>query len=43
MARRTIDGYEAMHIIRKGQIMGVSKDDVLELVKFVQGLFGIAA
>ena len=42
-ARRTIPGYEAMNIIRKGQIAGVGKDDVQGQVRFVEGLFGGAA
>jgi transposase-like protein len=42
-ARRTIKWYEAMHIIRKGQISGVGKGDIQGQVRFVEGLFGVAA
>ncbi len=42
-ARRTIKGYETMNIIRKGQIVGVAKGAVRGQVRFVEGLFGVAA
>ena len=42
-ARRTIKGYEAMNIIRKCQIVGVVRGDVQGQVRFVKGLFGVAA
>jgi transposase, IS6 family len=42
-ARRTIKGYEAMNMIRKGQIEGVGRKDILGQVGFVAGLFRIAA
>ena len=42
-ARRTIMGDETMNIIRKGQIVGVGKGDILGQVRFVEGLFGVAA
>src|SRR5262245_28203328 len=42
-ARRTILGYEAMNIIRKGQIDGIAKGDIRGQVRFVEGLFGVAA
>jgi transposase, IS6 family len=42
-ARRTIMGYEAMNIIRKGQIVGVGKGDILGQVRFMEDLFGVAA
>ena len=35
--------YEAMNMIRKGQIQGVAKGDVMSLVKFVEQIFGAAA
>ena len=41
--RRTISGYEAMNIIRKGQIEGVGKGDIRGQVRFVSNLFMIAA
>ncbi len=36
-------GYEAMHMIRKGQMHGVNKGDVTGQVTFIAGLFGVAA
>ena len=42
-ALRTIDGYEAMHLIRKGQIRWLPKGDVVGQVRFIQTMFGIAA
>ena len=41
-AWRTLQGYEAIHMLRKGQIQGVSKGDSLKQVEFITGLFGIA-
>jgi len=32
-----------MHMIRKGQICGVEKGDILGQATFISGLFGIAA
>lgn len=42
-ARRTLRGYEAMNMIRKGQIPGVAKGDIRAQVEFVSQIFGIAA
>jgi transposase, IS6 family len=42
-AQRTIQGYEAMHMIRKGQVRWLSKDDIAAQVRFIQAIFGIAA
>ena len=42
-ARRTIEGYEAMHLIRKGQIRWLPKGDVVGQRQFIHTLFGIAA
>jgi len=42
-ARRTLRGYEAMNMIRKGQINGVVKGDMMGQVEFVSQIFGIAA
>jgi transposase-like protein len=42
-ALRTIDGYEAMHLIRKGQIRWLPKGDVVGQRQFIHILFGIAA
>ena len=41
-ARRTLRGDEAMNMIRKGQIQGVEKGDVLGQVEFVAQIFGVA-
>ena len=42
-ALRTIDSYEAMHLIRKGQIRWLPKGDVVGQRRFIHTLFGIAA
>jgi transposase-like protein len=42
-ARRTIQGYEAMHMIRKGQARWVSGSDVRRQVQFINKLFEVTA
>jgi IS6 family transposase len=42
-ARRTIQGYEAMHMIRKGQLEGITKRDVLAQNGVINRLFRLAA
>jgi len=42
-AEATISGYESMHMIRKGQIKGVGKRDIIAQKKFIDDLFKIAA
>ena len=42
-ARQTLKGYEAMNMVRKGQIQGVEKGDILCQVDFVSQIFGVAA
>ena len=42
-ALNTIAGYEAMNIIRKGQIRWLSKADVVGQMRFIERTFGIAA
>ena len=42
-ARRTIKGYEAMNMIRKGQIQDVEKGDVMGQISFINQIFGVAA
>ena len=42
-ALSTIAGYEAMNIIRKGQIRWLNKDDVRGQKRFIERLFGLAA
>ena len=41
-AWRTIRGIGIMHMINKGQVEGVNKNDVLAEQKFIDSLFGIA-
>lgn len=41
-ARRTLIGYEMMNAIRKGQILGIEKENILGQIKFVSSLFGVA-
>ena len=42
-ALKTIEGYEAMHMIRKGQIRWLPKGDTVGQARFVNQLFGLAA
>jgi len=42
-AQRTIQGYEAMHMLRKGQLEGVAKGDGLAQNRVINQLFGLAA
>ena len=42
-ALHTIQGYEAMHMLRKGQIRWVKKGDIIGQVRFVNRLFSLAA
>ena len=42
-AWRTLQGYEAMNMIRKGQVQGVAKGDITGQVTFYASLFGVAA
>ena len=42
-ARRTLQGYEVMHMIRKGQVRGVGKGDITGQVAVIARLFGVAA
>ena len=41
-ARRTLKGYEAMTMIRKGQICGVDKNDMRGQLSFIHYIFGVA-
>jgi transposase, IS6 family len=41
-AWRTLQGYETMNMVRKGQICGVEKRDSMKQVKFIASLFGAA-
>jgi len=42
-AWQTLQGYEVMHMIRKGQMRGVEKGDILGQVAFIASIFGVAA
>jgi transposase, IS6 family len=42
-ARRTIQGYETMHKIRKGQVRWVRKGDIRMQNRFIDQVFGLAA
>ena len=42
-ARRTIQGYEAIHMIRKGQARWVAGDDLLRQIQFIASLFDLVA
>jgi hypothetical protein len=39
----TIDRYEAVHMIRKGQVRWLAKGDILGQRAFIHSAFGIAA
>ena len=41
-AWRTLQGYEAMNMLRKGQICGIEKGDSMKQVIFIASLFGVA-
>ena len=42
-ALRTIEGYEAMNMLRKGQVRWLAKGDVVGQARFIEQAFGIAA
>ncbi len=42
-AERTLEGIEAMHMLHKGQVKKLNRDDARGQAKFVGSLFGIAA
>jgi IS6 family transposase len=42
-ALNTIAGYEAMNIIRKGQIRWLAKGDIVGQARFIEGTLGLAA
>ena len=41
-ARRTIEGVEAVNMIRKGQIRWLPTNDILGQAAFIVGLFGVS-
>jgi hypothetical protein len=42
-AWRTLQGYEAMHQLRKSQVRGTRKGDINSQVRFVDTALGLAA
>ncbi len=42
-AWNTLQGFEVMNMVRKGQIRGVEKGDIVGQVAFIASLFGVAA
>jgi transposase, IS6 family len=42
-ARRTLAGYEAMAMIRKGQVQNIGGSDIRARAQFIAGLFRVAA
>jgi hypothetical protein len=42
-ARRTIQGYEAVHMIRKGQVRWLAEGNLLRQNQFIDKLFDLAA
>jgi transposase, IS6 family len=42
-AWNTLQGYEVMNMVRKGQMRGVEKGDILGQIAFIASLFGVAA
>ncbi len=42
-AWRTLQGYEVMNMMRKGQMRGVEQGDIMGQVAFISSLFGVAA
>ena len=39
----TVEGYEAMHMMKKGRVRWIAGDDVCRQLQFVHKLFGLAA
>ncbi|GHO55343.1 IS6 family transposase [Ktedonobacter robiniae] len=39
----TLQGYESMNMLRKGQVHGVEKGNITEQVTFIASLFGLVA
>jgi transposase, IS6 family len=40
---RTLQGYEIMNIMRKGQVLGVNKGDIVGQIVWIAEVFGVAA
>lgn len=43
MAERAIEGIEVMHMMRKGQVKRLGRNDAAGQAKFVESLFPVAA
>ena len=41
-AWRTLQGYEIMNMLRKGQVQGMEKGDMRDQMTFIAHLFGVA-
>jgi hypothetical protein len=41
-ARKTLQGYEIMNMMRKGQVQGVKRGDSSRQAAFIAELFGVA-
>jgi len=41
--RRTLSGIEAMNMIRKGQVNGITQADSVSQAKFMEAIFGVSA
>jgi transposase, IS6 family len=42
-AWNTLQGYKSMNMLRKGQMHGVEKGNILGLISFIASLFGLVA
>ncbi|MBD0304890.1 MAG: DDE-type integrase/transposase/recombinase, partial [Tolypothrix sp. T3-bin4] len=42
-ARRTLRAIEAMGMVRKGQVSGISQGDSVSQAKFIAAIFGVVA
>jgi IS6 family transposase len=42
-AWNTLQGYEVMNMVRKGQMRGVEQGDIIGQIAFISSLFGVAA
>lgn len=42
-ALRTLQGFEARHMIRKGQVRWLAENDILAQVRFIEFIFQLAA
>ena len=38
---RTLRGYEAMHMLRQGQLVGIAKGNILAQIHVIAQMFGI--